>query len=292
MSSTPVYCEPYCIEKGFNFEVHHVAYEKDAPYSCALHFHEVHEIIVFENIEGHFYYSKGESLLKDGDIVFTPALETHYFEVSPAAKSWYIIQFLPEMLNSEGLNQARERFMSASQYRFPPKDQRRLRRLVKWLEESYRENPFGEKSQALLKLLLIWISDSAEAIQPKSKTGAINPRISAKLKPVLDRFKDNDSVDLSLNAAAELCHLSPSYFSRVFKAIYRYNYSEYVLQHKLHRAARQLGQSGKNITTISYELNFSSPSHFIAQFKRYFGQTPKQYQQDLLVKAKAANTHL
>lgn len=91
------------------------------------------------------------------------------------------------------------------------------------------------------------------------------------------QFKNQSAVELSLNEAAEMCHLSPSHFSRVFKQIFRTNYSEYVLRHKLYSAARLLSQSTLSITQISYELNFSSPSHFIAQFKKLFSVTPRQF---------------
>lgn len=55
MKKNNTYCEPFCIQQGYNFEIHHVNYDDEDPYSCFMHFHEVHELIVFEQIEGAFF---------------------------------------------------------------------------------------------------------------------------------------------------------------------------------------------------------------------------------------------
>lgn len=39
MSKEQVYCEPFCIEEGYQFEIHKVQYELNAPYTCFMHFH-------------------------------------------------------------------------------------------------------------------------------------------------------------------------------------------------------------------------------------------------------------
>ena len=98
MKRINTYCEPFSIQKGYNFEIQYVSYgEKDA-YSCLMHFHEVHELIIFGNIEGSYHYNQGESELQDFDMVFTSALETHDFSLSQRQKSWHILQFLPSVL--------------------------------------------------------------------------------------------------------------------------------------------------------------------------------------------------
>ena len=61
--------------------------------------HEVHELIIFEDIEGCYFSSQGDSQLANNDIVLTPALEVHNYEISPKAKSWCLIQFVPKILD-------------------------------------------------------------------------------------------------------------------------------------------------------------------------------------------------
>lgn len=278
MKNNKIYCEPFCIQEGYNFEVHHVEYSEKDPYSCFMHFHEVHELIVFERIEGAFFYNQGESTLQDYDLVFTPALETHDFELTDRRKSWHIIQFLPSVLEESGLTSAESFFKYGMHLRLAPDEIEKIQLIVSWLMQSYKDNPYSDKSQSLLKLLLTWLTEAAKPLKPPHTETIHNSAGYAKLEPIMNAFRHNVSVDLPLSEAAELCHLSPSYFSRLFKSVFRYNYSEYGIRHRLYSAARMLSHNQLSITEISYELNFSSPSHFIALFKKQFGITPKKYQ--------------
>lgn len=280
MKPVKVYCEPFCIQEGYNFEIHHVQYDQGDDYSCFMHFHEVHEIIIFEQIDGVYFYSQGQSDLRDYDVVFTPSLETHDFELSEAKKSWYIIQFLPEFLEKEGLNQAASFFQQGMHLRLDKTHLDDLNIQVKWLIQAYQQNPHSQKSLTLLKLILLWLFEYATPVtspnmQPVKETSGYN-----RLKPLIDLFRHQAYVELNLEQAADLCHLSPSYFSRLFKSVFRCNFSEYSNQHKLYSAARMLSQTDMSITDISFELDFSSPSHFIALFKKQFGVTPKKYKSE------------
>lgn len=277
MKKSSIYCEPFCIQKGYNFEIHHVGYEDNDPYSCFMHFHEVHELIVFEQIEGTFFYNQGDSELQDYDMVFTPALETHDFELSDRKKSWHIIQFLPSFLEGAGLASAESFFKYGMHLRLPKSESKDLHKIVTWLMASYQRDPYSDKSQSLLRLLLTWLAEGAKPVQPPHTEAIQHSASYAKLEPVVNLFRHQRCVDLSLTDAADLCCLSPSYFSRLFKSVFRYNYSEYSIRHRLYSAARMLSQSEFSITDISYELNFSTPSHFIALFKKQFGITPKKY---------------
>lgn len=276
-----VYCEPFCIEKGYQFEIHKVSYgEKDA-YSCFMHFHEVHEFIIFEQINGQFFYSQGESQLVDNDIVFTPALETHDFELSESAKSWYILQVLPEFFQQPELVQYATCFQQGSHLRLSAEHIEQVQQQAQWLYDCYQEDPVSGKSETLLKLLIIWIAEHAKPVVESNVLPIAATLGYEKLQPVINKFRYETVVELTLVQAAELCHLSPSYFSRLFKKVFRYSFSEYLLRHKLYSAARLLSRANSSVTEISYDLNFSSPSHFIAQFKRLFGETPLQYQKQV-----------
>ncbi|WP_049720976.1 AraC family transcriptional regulator [Gilvimarinus polysaccharolyticus] len=281
-----IHCEPFCIQKGYNFEIHHVVYQQNDPYSCFMHFHEVHELIVFEHIEGTFFYNQGESALNDYDLVFTPALETHDFEISERPKSWYIIQFLPEVLDDVSLSAVASFFQYGMHLRQDSAAKQEVMQLVRWLHQSYQCDPYSEKSQLLLRLLLCWVADSAKPVQ-LPHTAPLQKNLGyEKLTPVINLFRYQRCVELPLAEAAGLCDLSPSYFSRLFKRVFRYSYSEYGIRHRLYSAARMLSQAEHSVTDIGYELGFSSPSHFISLFKKQFGVTPKKYQGQVVLRAR------
>lgn len=281
MQKLDVYCEPFCIKEGHQFEIHHVNYRRDQPYTCFMHFHDVHELVFFENIDGSYFYNQGETELINNDIVFTPSLETHDFELTEQEKSWHIIQFLPEFIHDSNFAQAADFFKKGAHLRLSAEHLNEIQTQLKWLLTSYTKNPHGEKSATLLKLLLLSLVEYAQPVNSQNFQPIATHRGFAKMARIIKLFRQQQYVDLSLNEAAALCFLSPSYFSRLFKRVFRCNYSEYSIQHKLYSAARLLGQSQFSITDISYELNFSSPSHFIALFKKHFSVTPHKYRVQL-----------
>ncbi|MBU2886356.1 helix-turn-helix transcriptional regulator [Gilvimarinus agarilyticus] len=285
MKKSNIYCEPFCIRQGQNFEVHHVVYNHNDPYSCFMHFHEVHELIVFQEIEGNFFYNQGQSQLHDYDLVFTPALETHDFELTERPKSWYIVQFLPSVLEDSQLGGAADFFRYGMHLRPSAEARAQIAQVTAWLLEAYQRDPFSEKSQLLLGLLLSCVVEGAVPVQAPHTQPLQRAAGFERLTPVINLFRHQRYVELSLNEAAELCHLSPSYFSRLFKSVFRYSYSEYSIRHRLYSAARLLAQSEHSITDIAYELGFSSPSHFISLFKKQFGVTPKKYHDQVVVKS-------
>ncbi|TLU65171.1 helix-turn-helix domain-containing protein [Thalassotalea litorea] len=284
-----VYCEPYCIEQGLTFEVHHVRYLPDDHYSCLMHFHEVHEFIIFEQVDGFYLNMRGQSAIADNSVVFTPAMESHDFELSTGEKSWYIVQFLPSLFNHGELKTLATLFNNA-QNLHPKETQtnhgkdvhQRLLTLVKWLQQSYKQDPHSAHSQALIRLLILTVAEFYQPLQQQEQTALPVRDGFARLAPLMGLFKNDENIELTLEQAAEKCFLSPSYFSRLFKRVFRCNYSEYVVRHKLAIAARQLSQSERSITQISYDLGFANPSHFIAQFKKTYQETPLQFRKKLL----------
>lgn len=278
MTSRPgVYCEPFCIKDGYDFEIHHVAYSEKQPYTCDMHFHEVHELIFFEKIDGTFFYHKGESQLQNYDVVFTPAMETHDFNLSDKAKSWFIVQFPTNYFDSQGLENMSSLFDMGMHLRIDPLFQDQLLKVIRWAHESFNVDKGNAKTNSLLNLAMVLLKQHGNVLNVDNPRILSSKSLISKIQPVVDIFRNQFSVDLSLEEAAQKCHLSPSYFSRVFKSIFRFAYSEYVIRHKLYNAARILGQSTASITQISYDLNFSNPSHFIALFKKQFGCTPNRY---------------
>ncbi len=78
---------------------------------------------------------------------------------------------------------------------------------------------------------------------------------------------------------AALCHLSPSYFSRVFSRELGENFVTYVNRQKVTFAKQMLRETDKSITQVAAEVGYQDASHFIKLFKRFEGITPQVYRQ-------------
>ncbi len=102
-------------------------------------------------------------------------------------------------------------------------------------------------------------------------------RAVLKAKVYIEQHLDQS---LSESTVAEHCSLSLSHFSRVFKRICGVGFSEHVLRARITKAAELLSHSGGSVTVIAYDVGFQDPSYFSRVFKRYYGMTPSQYQEE------------
>lgn len=97
------------------------------------------------------------------------------------------------------------------------------------------------------------------------------------LIPVFDYIFANKNKNLSLNDAAALGYVSPSYFSRIFTYETGENFTVYVSKLKVEWAKQLLEKTNLSVTQISEELGFNDPGYFIKIFKKYEAVTPALY---------------
>lgn len=76
---------------------------------------------------------------------------------------------------------------------------------------------------------------------------------------------------------ADMCHMSYSYFAKMFKQLYGQSCKEYIEAIRLRKAENLLLFTNHDLTYISSETGFSDCSHLIRIFKRKYHMTPKQY---------------
>ncbi len=66
-----------------------------------------------------------------------------------------------------------------------------------------------------------------------------------------------------------------------FKHIYGETVFAFLLNYKMEFARKLLATKKYNVAETSFEVGYSTPSHFIAAFKKKFGSTPKKYMSSL-----------
>lgn len=97
------------------------------------------------------------------------------------------------------------------------------------------------------------------------------------LKPAFDYIDNNRGIFPAQPDMARLCHLSPSYFSRLFRKETGLTFTNYVISAKTQWAKQLLAESSMSVTDISDALGYSSPSYFIRSFKEHEHMTPHAY---------------
>ena len=98
-------------------------------------------------------------------------------------------------------------------------------------------------------------------------------------------YKAKDHIDshymdenISLRSVAEAVGLSPSYLSALFKREIGQNLSEYLTNVRIRRSKELLCCTSKMIYEIAYDVGFRDYRYFSQIFKKYTGQTPRQFQ--------------
>jgi len=91
-------------------------------------------------------------------------------------------------------------------------------------------------------------------------------------------YMDSDlSSDLSLKTLANLQNVSASYLSSLFKKETGQTITDYVNNKRVRLAMQLLGTTKLQIQTIAQHCGILDVNYFTKMFKKYVGQTPKEY---------------
>jgi AraC-like DNA-binding protein len=91
-------------------------------------------------------------------------------------------------------------------------------------------------------------------------------------------FKKN----IMLEEVAEIASMSPTSFSRYFKARTNKSFSSFVSELRIGYACKQLMADKHTIAQICYECGYNTLSNFNKQFKELMHKTPFEYRKEYL----------
>lgn len=100
---------------------------------------------------------------------------------------------------------------------------------------------------------------------------------SSKIRLSIDYIYNHLHEKLEVQELASKVHLSPNYFSSLFKKETGESVSSYISRIRISAACNMLHYSQYTGQEIADYLGFSSYSHFCSNFKKHTGQTPLQY---------------
>ena len=98
-----------------------------------------------------------------------------------------------------------------------------------------------------------------------------------KIKKAKQIIIENISEPPTLQELADTIGLTLSKLKDGFKHIYGESVFNFLLDYKLEYARKMLLSKKHNVSEISLQIGYSTPSHFISAFKKKYGTTPKQY---------------
>ena len=82
---------------------------------------------------------------------------------------------------------------------------------------------------------------------------------------------------ISIEYLADLCKITPSYFTRIFKSVFGDSPKRYIIDLKMQAACEYLTYTTTSVKDISELLGYEDITYFTASFKKHYGISPSEY---------------
>ena len=97
------------------------------------------------------------------------------------------------------------------------------------------------------------------------------------MRQVRDHMLAHLADPLTISQLAARFHISPTALKDCFRQAYGRPLHQYLLEHRVRRAAELLSESGLSIVEIASAVGYNSASQFGVAFKRRYQLTPSQF---------------
>ena len=253
------------------------------------HWHECLEISFVKSGTGRYMIEDRVYDMEPGDIIILNNIEPHYLEVGSDGMHQPVIVFDPSFIWScEGSSLDRRYlkpfFERGSDFRnkldasSPQTAEIRLH--LEAIQREYMDK--DESYQLMIKArLLLILTYLIRYYRDKSKSytpGEVNKRLNLlKIQDALEYISLNYCSEIKLGIVSETVHMSPQYFSTIFKKYTGSSFVDYVNKLRVNQAIGMLRGSNKKITHIAMECGFNNTATFNEIFRKITGKTPSQY---------------
>lgn len=111
----------------------------------------------------------------------------------------------------------------------------------------------------------------------KIRVSQISDKTEDIVAPALRFIQNNLAKDIKLDNLADLCDISPSYFSRLFAKKTGKNLCGYVIDLRMDKAAELLLSTSKSVVAIACEVGYVDCGYFCKLFRKKYACTPIEY---------------
>lgn len=239
-------------------------------WTVKYHFHELCELVVYENITGTFYNDGRANPIEKGQVLLIPPESIHSFDVQPGKLIYHVFHFSPQYILS--LTELGKLPKQATLVRISNTDLEMVLALIKWLNVNINNNRISQQTQQGFRLLVDTLWPEILHKDQRSKARPMNT-----FEPLVRYLNNSKKFSVDLSTAADICHLSKSHFMAKFKRTYGITFNDFLLERKISTAKHLLGNTNKSISEISALLEMSNPAYFASRFKEMVGISPREY---------------
>ena len=245
-----------------------------------MHSHNYHELYFL--VSGSRKYFVGHTIydVSPGDIVIIPQNELHRTSGGVAGYERYALYFsdaLTEDFKKEMGNEFFEKILKLGSVNLPGYAKEKVFSLLKEIEQEQRKS--DEFSSLVIKRALYNIFITILRHGSKIKQNS-NKKIDA-IEQALIYINENYAQDLSLSSVAKISYMEETYFSKRFKKLTGFGFSEYLTHTRIKVAEELLKNSDLSINEISDQCGFSGSNYFGDLFKKINGISPSAYRKSV-----------
>lgn len=231
------------------------------------HLHSYYEIILYEPFPGTVTVNERTVIVDRYTCISVAPFDLHKIDV----KGETAAKFIKIKITEDGLK-TEHPYPSFVLYGMERDDF-----LIAIFKELLREGHSEQYVSCLVNAAMLQISSRGEFPAP-IRRGDIY-RLASKAARILH---EEFASPISQKDVAKRISVSPQYLSKIFKQIFEVGFSEYHTDLRLRCAAKLLTETGKTVTEICYECGFGNLSHFLREFKKKYGATPREYRKNNL----------
>ncbi len=261
----------------------------DKTYSAAAHTHHALEISCVVDGAGSYCIGGSSYDLKPGDVVIINNTEPHELVLNETECFRHIvIHFDPSFIWNSLSNDIDYNFLLVFYERGPNFSHRldrdnpataRIFNLILEILHEYKERRLCYELIVKIKLQTIFTEiirnydyiDRNKVVKPLSGEDILH------LNTVIRYIDNNLDGDLRLSELSALVHISPAYFSTLFKRFNGVSPVEYIIHKRIQRAIELIRTTQMNLTEIAMACGFNNGTNFYKAFRKVTGRTPASY---------------
>lgn len=247
-----------------------------------FHVHDHTQITMITKGTLVYVFDKNAVVLRKGDIMMLNAMVPHTWVPINAESERYQIGFFPGMFSADNYSQAflpYFQLLFSQNYPFIHITERdryypQLKGSIESIGAACTDKCFSYDSLVHMHLLafseymLLSLPDFSNLEQSTN---------NENIAKALDYIHLHLSEELSGTDVANHIGLNASYFSTCFKKHLGISFKQYVITHRISKAASLLQHTDKSITHILYECGFSSISAFYDAFHKVYSMSPDSF---------------
>lgn len=254
-------------------------------HSFREHWHEHLQIFYIVSGQGYISCAARSYNVFPEDIIIVNSREIHYLESRDNDFKFYLIRIDLPFLFSNQIDLCQTKYLAPLSenlilFNNLVRNNSDITSCIDVIIHEYYSQEIGYElaiKSSLYSLMVLLMRNCIDKfVTPKQLTHKINT--TKRFHKIFDYIETNYSHEMSSSDLAEIAHISPYYFCRIFKQVTGRTPTEYINEIRLRKSIELLKTDSMSITEIAMNCGFNDINYFSRVFKKRYGISPSKFQ--------------